>query len=188
MASRPARLMATAARDLCGAAVLTVVTCALASCSASAPPRSHAPHPGAGPSGAFTPAALTPGGRPAWMMTRAALAQVASEPALLAGLERSRVLEILHTGQKPLAVAGSQPVVTFSSVAELDRVVSGGRLPAGTGALLYDPEAWSFTPRPEQLDPAAAHDVHAAQGLAELYDLLAGEQQLHLAAIGDHSA
>ncbi len=170
MASRPARLMTTAARELCGAAVLTAVTCALASCSASSPPRGHAPHPGAGPSGAFTRAALTPGGRPAWMMTRAALAQVASEPAVLAGLERSRVLEILHTGQKPLAVAGSQPVVTFSSVAELDQAVSGGRLPAGTGALLYDPEAWSFTPRPEQLDPAAAarqaRDTAHAHGLA----------------------
>ena len=90
------------------------------------------------------------------MLTRAALAQVASEPAVLAGLQRSRVLEILHTGQRPLAVAGAQPVVTFASVSELDQAVSGGQLPPGTGAVLYDPEAWAFTPRAEQLNPAAA--------------------------------
>ncbi len=170
MASRPARLMAAAAREVCGAAVLTAVACALASCSASAPPRGHATYPGSGPSGGFTPAALAPGGRPAWLLTRAALAQVASEPAVLAGLQRSRVLEILHTGQKPLAVAGAQPVVTFSSVSELDQAVSGGQLPPGTGAVLYDPEAWAFTPHAEQLNPAAAtrraRDIAHAHGLA----------------------
>ncbi|MGD0927658.1 MAG: hypothetical protein ABR926_20970 [Streptosporangiaceae bacterium] len=170
MASRPGRLMAAAAREVCGAAVLTAVTCALASCSASSPPRGHASPPGSSPSGAFTPAALTPGGRPAWMLTRTALTQVASEPAVLAGLQRSRVLEILPTGQKPLAVAGAQPVVTFSSISELDQAVSGGQLPAGTRAVLYDPEVWAFTPRGEQLDPAGAagraRDIAHAHRLA----------------------
>jgi hypothetical protein len=170
IASRPARLMAAAAREVCGAAVLTAVTCALASCSASVPPRGHASAPGSAPSGAFTPAALAPGGRPAWMLTRAALAQVAPEPAVLAGLRRSRVLEILQTGQKPLAMAGAQSVVTFSSVTEMDQAVSGGQLPAGTRALLYDPEAWAFTPRAEQLNPAEAarraEDIAHAHGLA----------------------
>ena len=162
--------MAAAAREVCGAAVLTAVTCVLASCSSSTPPRGQASAPGSAPSGAFTPAGLTPGGRPAWMLTRAALAQVASEPAVLAGLQRSRVLEILHTGQKPLAEAGAQPVVTFSSVGDLDQAVSGGQLPPGTRAVLYDPEAWSFTPLAEQLNPAEAarraRDIAHAHGLA----------------------
>jgi len=170
MASRPSRLMAAAAREVCGAAVLTAVACALASCSASSPPHGHASSPGTAPAGAFTPAALTPGGRPTWMLTSAALAQVASEPAVLAGLRRSRVLEILHLGQKPLAVAGAEPVVTFSSVSELDQAVSGGQLPPGTRAVLYDPETWAFTPRAEQLNPAAAaqraRDIAHAHGLA----------------------
>ena len=170
MASWPARLMATASRDLCGAAVLTAVTCVLASCSASSSPRGHASYSGTGPSRSFTPAALTPGGRPAWMMTRGALAQMVSDPAVLAGLERSRVLQIIPAGQRALAVAGSHLVAGFSSAAELDQAVSGGQLPAGTGALLYDPEAWSFTPRREQLDPAAAtrraRDAAHAHGLA----------------------
>jgi hypothetical protein len=168
MASRPARLMAAAAREVGGAAVLTAVACALAGCSASAP-RGHASYPRSGPSAGFTPAALASGGRPAWMLTRAALAQVASEPAVLAGLQRSRVLEILNTGQRPLTVAGAQPVVAFASVSELGQAVSGGRLPPGTGAVLYDPEAWAFTPRAEQLNPAAA--AHRALDSAHAHGL-----------------
>ena len=62
------------------------------------------------------------------MLTRAALAQLAAEPAVLAGLRRSRVLEILQPGQQPLAVADAQPVVTFSSVAGMEQAVSGGQL------------------------------------------------------------
>ena len=169
IASRPARLMAAAAREVCGAAVLTAVACALASCSASSPPRGHASSPGSAPSGAFTPAPLGTGGRPAWMLTRAALAQVATDPAIAAGLERSRVLEILHPGQKLLALAGARPVVTFSSVSELEQAVSGGQLPAGTRMLLYDPEAWGFTPHDEQLNPAAA--AGRAQKIAHAHGL-----------------
>src|SRR6266851_5085341 len=105
IAFRPARLMAAAAREVCGAAVLTAVACVLASCSASSSPRGHASSPGSAPSGAFTPAPLGTGSRPAWMLTRAALAQVVTDPAILAGLGRSRVLEILHPGQKLLALA-----------------------------------------------------------------------------------
>jgi hypothetical protein len=90
------------------------------------------------------------------MLTRAALAQVGTDPAILAGLARSCVLEILHPGEELLGLAGAQPVVTFSSVGELEQAVSGGRLPAGTRILLFDPEAWEFTPLAEQLNPAAA--------------------------------
>ncbi len=64
IASRPARLMAAAAREVCGAAALTAVTCVLASCSSSTPPRGQASAPGSAPSGAFTPAGLTPAGLP----------------------------------------------------------------------------------------------------------------------------
>ncbi len=182
MASRPARRMAAAAREVCGAAVLTAVACALASCSASSPPRGQATSPRSAPSGGFTPAALAPGGRPAWMLTRAALAQVASEPAVQAGLQRSRVLEILNTGQRPLTVAGAQPVVTFPSVSELDQAVSGGQLPPGTGAVLYDPEAWVFTPRAEQRNPAAA--AHRALDTAHAHGLaLIAAPALNLATV-----
>jgi hypothetical protein len=66
------------------------------------------------------------------------------------------LLEILHPGQNLLPLAGAEPVVTFSSVVELEQAVSGGQLPAGTRMLLYDPEVWGFTPRAEQINPAAA--------------------------------
>lgn len=169
IASRPARLIAAAAREVCGAAVLTAVACALASCSASSPPRGHAPSSGPVPSGTLTPGSLKAGGRPAWMLTRAALAQVGTDPALLAGLQRSRLLEILHPGQNLLALAGAQPVVTFSSAGELEQAVSGGQLPAGTRMLLYDPEAWAFTPRAEQINPAAA--AGRAEAIAHAHGL-----------------
>ena len=48
MASRPARLMTTAARELCGAAVLTVVTCVLASCQRPHRPAATCRTPGPG--------------------------------------------------------------------------------------------------------------------------------------------
>ena len=97
MASRPARLMATAARELCGAAVLTAVTCALASCSASSPaPRPRAAPREPGRPGPSPRRPWRPADEQAWVLTKAALAQVVTDPAILAGLERSRVLEILH--------------------------------------------------------------------------------------------
>jgi hypothetical protein len=103
------------------------------------------------------------------MLTKAALLQMVTEPSVLARLERSRVYEILRPGQRPLSVAGAQPVVTFSSVSELAQVVGGKELPPGTSAVLYDPEVWAFTPRAEQLDPAQAArqalDIAHAHGL-----------------------
>ena len=117
-------------------------------------PATRRPAPGSTEPGAVT--APPPGGGPTWMLTRAALTQVMTEPAIAAGLDRSRVLEILRPGQQPLAAAGAQPVMTFWSVTQLDQALSGGQVPAGTRSVLYDPEAWSLTPRAEQLDPAAA--------------------------------
>jgi hypothetical protein len=96
------------------------------------------------------------------MLTRAALAQVMTEPTIAAGLARSRILEILRPGQQPLDAAGAQPVMTFWSVSQLGQAVSGGEVPAGTRSVLYDPEAWNLTPRSEQLDPAAAAQRAAA--------------------------
>ena len=57
-------------------------------------------------------------------------------------------------------------MVTFSALGELEQAVSGGRLPRGTRAVLYDPEAWAFTPAAEQRNPAQAarralHLAHA---------------------------
>jgi hypothetical protein len=71
-------------------------------------------------------------------------------------LRASRVYEILSPGQQPLPGITADLVVTFSSVATLEQAVTDGQLPAGTYGVLYDPEAWSFTPLAEQRDPVGA--------------------------------
>jgi hypothetical protein len=108
-----------------------------------------------------------PAGTPSWLLARQALAQVTADQAIAAGLAKTRVYELVQPGQQPLALAGSLPAVVFSSAAELVGAVRRGGLPARTQAVLYDPEAWSFTPLAEQSDPvsaaaAAAAAAHAA--------------------------
>lgn len=122
-----------------------MLACLLAGCAAPAPsPR---------PSQTATEA---PGRRLTWMLTRAALASVLSDPAARSRLAGAPVYQILRSGQPPLGVIPAVPVVTFTSVRELTQELSGGGLPTGTRAVLFDPEAWSFTPETEQRDPAKA--------------------------------
>jgi hypothetical protein len=92
---------------------------------------------------------------PAWLLTRRALAQVTADETVAAGLARTRVYELVQAGQRPLARVGALPAVTFASAAALAEAVRRG-LPAHTQAVLYDPEAWPFTPAAEQHDPVAA--------------------------------
>jgi hypothetical protein len=121
------------------------LACLLASCSTQAP----SPRP-------RQTGTEAPGQRLTWMLTRAALASVLSDPAARSRLDGTPVYEILQAGQAPLGAAGAVPIVTFSSLADLTQAVTGGGLPTGTKAVLYDPEAWPFTPLPEQRDPARA--------------------------------
>jgi hypothetical protein len=99
---------------------------------------------------------------PLWLLTRWALAQVAAEPAVRDRLRGARLCQLLGAGQDPLPGLGAVPVVTAGAVARLQEAVTGNQLPAGTRALLYDPEAWPFTPSAEQRDPAGATGRAAA--------------------------
>jgi hypothetical protein len=90
------------------------------------------------------------------------LSQLIADPAARAKLQGALVYEILQPGQQPLAGITAKPVVTFASATALEDAVTGGRLPAGTYAVLYDPEAWSFTPVAEQRDPVQAATRAAA--------------------------
>jgi hypothetical protein len=131
-----------AGRQLTAAAVVTAaVACALAGCMGR-PPAARAS--AAAPAGTI------------WLLTRAALRQVTADPAVRARLNRSRIYEILQPGQEPLADLPAVPVVTFSALAPLAAALRDHELPAGTRAVLYDPEAWPFTPADEQREPAAA--------------------------------
>ena len=101
-------------------------------------------------------AATAPYGWPIWLLTRSALALLAADPVVRAGLGRSQVYEILPPGQPPVPGVDATLVVAFPAVAALGDALAGNRLPAGTRAVLYDPEAWSFTPAAEQRDPVRA--------------------------------
>jgi hypothetical protein len=77
-------------------------------------------------------------------------------------LQDAQVFEILRPGQLPLEGVTAEPVVTFASAAALEDAIRRGRLPAGTHSVLYDPEAWAFTPAAEQRDPVQAATRAAA--------------------------
>jgi len=154
-----------------GAALTIGVTAAvvlLTACSTAVPPRQapQAPHSSdtsaAGTAGAVGDAYLPQSGSLIWMLTRAALAQLVADPSTLVQLASAQVYEILQPGQKPLPGFAAQTVVTFSSASALAAAVDDSQIPAGTYGVLYDPEAWDFTPLAEQQDPVQA----AAQAAA----------------------
>jgi len=84
------------------------------------------------------------------------LSRLIADPAVRAKLRRALVYEILRPGQRSLAGTTAKQVMTFASATALEHAVTGGWLPAGTYGVLYDPEAWSFTPVAEQRDPVRA--------------------------------
>ena len=148
-ATRPHGASGSSIRPAWALAVLVALACVLASCT-SRTPVSTPTSPGSPVNGL------------SWILTKSALAQVVTDPAVQAQLETSRVYELLQPGQQPLAAVGAVPVVAFSAVSELEQAVTGNQLPAGTYGVLYDPEVWPYTPVAEQRDPAQA----AGQALA----------------------
>jgi hypothetical protein len=108
------------------------------------------------------PASLRP---PAWIISAKAVTMLGQSG--LSGRELQVLFGNHHTFMTGTGgLAGAVRTVTFTSYAHLRATLSQGTLPAGTQAVLYDNEAWSLTPRPEQQDPAryerlAAQVVHA---------------------------
>ena len=148
-------------------AMVAAAACVLAGCMSQPP---LAGSPSSSPSPGPRPAAGSlPRGGVVWMLTRAALADLSADPAIRSRLDGSHVYEIVQPGQEPLAGFDAAVTVTFSSLIALSHAVAGGRLPTGTRAVLYDPEAWSFTPAAEQRDPVQA--ASTAAGLARAHGL-----------------
>jgi hypothetical protein len=110
-----------------------------------------------------------PRGQALWMLARPALASLLTDPVVRAELESARVYEILQPGQAPLPGVAATLVVTVSAIADLSAALAGNQLPAGTRAILYDTEAWTFTPTAEQRDPVQA--VTTAAELAHAHGL-----------------
>jgi hypothetical protein len=88
---------------------------------------------------------LLPRGQAIWMLARPALASLLTDPVVRAELESARVYEILQAGQSPLPGVAANLVATVSAVADLSAALAGNQLAAGTRAILYDTEAWTFT-------------------------------------------
>jgi hypothetical protein len=123
------------------------------------------------PASSGTVLADLPGpGHRAWLFSRPVLARLVQDPAAVNQLNGKLVYEILQPGQPPLPGVVAEPVVTFASAAALEAAIRARQLPAGIFGVLYDPEAWTFTPAAEQQDPVqAATSVAAvahAHGLA----------------------
>ena len=137
--------------------VSLAVTWLLAACTGG-PAAGHPPASG-------TPAATSPAPvprSPAWLVTRAALSQLIADSTVKELLSGARLYELLQPGQRPLPGIAADLVVVFPSAVALQRAVTGGQVPAGAYGVLYDPEAWSYTPAAEQRDPVAAAERAAA--------------------------
>ena len=119
----------------------------------SPPGTGSQPATGSGPATGSRPAT---GSGPAWFVTRAALTSLIADQGAKARLLGAQIYEILRPGQKPVAGVPARPVVTFASATTLKQAVAAGQIPPGTYGVMYDPEAWSFTPVAEQRDPVAA--------------------------------
>jgi len=139
------------------AAAMTVAVTPLASCAAA--PASSVSSMA---SSASVTSALPGPGHPAWLVTRSVLAKFVRDPAAVDQLRGKLVYEILQPGQPPLPGVVAEPVVTFASAAALKAAIRARQLPPGVFGVLYDPEAWTFTPASEQQDPVQAAAAAAA--------------------------
>jgi hypothetical protein len=116
----PTGLRRRAGTFVTAAAAITAAVVPLAACTAAAAPTPSTPVPN---SSATVLSDLPGPGHPAWLLTRPVLAQVISNPAVVARLRGKLVYEILQPGQPPLAGVVAEPVVTFASAAVLKSAV-----------------------------------------------------------------
>jgi hypothetical protein len=149
---------------MAAALAMTLATTTLVACSA-APGTSISPST----SGTAGLADLPGPGHPAWLLARSALAQLVADPVAVSELSGKLVYELLQPGEPPLPGVVAEPVVTFASAAALESAVNAGQLPSGTFGVLYDPEAWVFTPAAEQQNPVQA--ATAAVAVAHAHGL-----------------
>ena len=158
---RPARRSGSrtgAARRAVALSAAAIAGLLASGCSAS-PGSSAVPGttlPGTAAAGTTGSHASGPQAAPAWLLTRSALSRLAADQGVRDVLSRSHVYELLQPGQKPVTAVTADLVVVFASAAALEKTVTAGQLPAPTYGVLYDPEAWSFTPAAEQQDPVRA--------------------------------
>jgi hypothetical protein len=86
-----------------------------------------------------------------WVVTRQALEWLVQDPVVRSVFACGRLHVLMRAGHRPVEGLDVIPTASFGSTAVMAAAVAAGALPAGTGALLYDPEHWEFTPVEEQL-------------------------------------
>jgi hypothetical protein len=142
---------------MAAALAMTMAAATLAACSAG-PATSVSPSI----SGTAGLADLPGPGHPAWLLSRSVLAELILDPVAVSELSGKLVYELLQPGEPPLPGVVAEPVVTFASAAALKAAIRARQLPPGVFGVLYDPEAWTFTPASEQQDPVRAAAAAAA--------------------------
>ena len=160
---------------------VAMVAAVLAACSA-APATNVSP----ATSGSAGEVDLPGPDHPAWLLARSVLAQLVLDPAAVSELNGRLVYELLPPGVPPLPRVVAEPVVDFASAAALESAVNAGQLPSGTFGVLYDPEAWVFTPLAEQQNPVQAAEAAAAVAHAHGLRLIV-TPAIDLAAVLDPS-
>jgi hypothetical protein len=88
-----------------------------------------------------------------WIFAQRALSDVRVDPAVRAQLGQARVFELARFHRRPHSGSGLVPTVKFASYAAMKETLDNGALPPWIEAVLYDNEAWSFTPAAEQRSP-----------------------------------
>jgi hypothetical protein len=99
-----------------------------------------------------------------WLFARRALGQVLVDPQVRARLAGHRIFEIVPQADWGEPAAPGQalaqgldviPTAKFASYATLSQTIAAGALPRWIRAVLYDDEAWQFTPSGEQRRPGS---------------------------------
>jgi hypothetical protein len=158
-ASRPRRV-----RSLLATTAAVVSTLALTSaCSVAAPNAVGQPAGRESATSDRRAASL----KPAWLMTHRVVSELTGDPVVRRALADGPLDELLEPGQAPVHGVPARSVVAFASAATLSTTVRAHDLPPGTYGVLYDPEAWDFTPSSEQRHPVAAAARAAASAHAD---------------------
>jgi len=101
---------------------------------------------------------------PGWILSFDAFLELINDPAAKLMFDNPKTFVIVSSADAG-ALKGWKVtlVVDFKSYALMEHAFATGGIPTGVSAIMYDNEDWSYTPAPEQLQPA-----HYEQLAAEL--------------------
>jgi len=141
---------------------VTVLSALLTACSTStsAGPTTTAPASSTAPTSPITTQpAVGSTGKPVWIVADWALADMKKaglSPSLMTYFfDNPQTYLIVHSGEAKMdtALPGATRVQRFTSFPALQAAISQGTLLPGVSAVMYDNEAWSFTPPNEKANP-----------------------------------